>query len=182
MKKPLKIIGISILALLLFRGFFYRLLIKYNEIGTRAEIEIINGDLIERIESKSSNRKIDLKEIAEIADEITNEELSFATNLVSNDPNELIHLNRANCIGYSSMFNAIANYLIRKNNLQKVLESRHLIGQLHFLGINIHPFFDSPFFSDHDFNVLKNKKTGQEISIDPSISDYLWIKRVAKNQ
>jgi len=152
MKKTLKIIGISILILILFRGFFYRLLIKYSEIGIRTEIKITHQDLIKKIETKSADKKIDVEKIISIANSITNEELRFTGSRASRNPNELINTNRANCTGYSAMFNSIANYLIHKNELEKKIEARHLIGRLEFLGIDLHQFFESPFFRDHDFN------------------------------
>ncbi|HHB52226.1 MAG TPA: hypothetical protein ENK75_04175 [Saprospiraceae bacterium] len=181
MKKTLKIIGISILILILFRGIIYRLAINYSEIGNRQEIKVTNKKLIDKIVKKSKDRKIDLREIAEIADEITKSELEFTTNRASNNPNELIDANQANCIGYSAMFNSIANYLIRKNGLQNEIEAEHKIGELDLFGINLHQFFDSPFFRDHDFNEITNQKTGEKIFIDPSVSDYLRINRITKN-
>ncbi|MFT6336982.1 MAG: hypothetical protein ACI86M_003118 [Saprospiraceae bacterium] len=77
------------------------------------------------------------------------------------------------------MYNSASNYLIRKSNMQNVIESKHKIGQLYFLGINIHQFFEISFYMDHDFNVVENKITGEIIIIDPSVSDYLWVKRVS---
>jgi len=178
MKKAFKIIGILILILILFRGIIFRLVIKYDEIGTRPKIEITNQNLIEKIESTSINRPIDVKNILEIADKITKKELKFTTNRASSNPNELINTNQANCVGYSAMFNSIANYLIRKHNLQNKIEAKHKIGQLRLLGINLHQFFDSSFFADHDFNEVIHKGTNEVISIDPTVSDYLKIKRV----
>ena len=182
MKKTLKIIGVSILVLILFRGMIFRLAVKYNEIGSRPEIEITSKKLIGKIDSKSENKKIDLKEILEIADNITKEELEFTTNRAPNNPNELIHTNQANCIGYSAMFNSISNYLIRKNDLQNEIASEHKIGQLELFGINLHQFFDSSFYRDHDFNEITNKQSAEKFFIDPSVSDYLRIKRVAKKE
>jgi len=180
MKRIFKVIGISILILILFRGIIFRLAIKYNEIGTRPKIEITSGDLMERIERKSKDKKNDLKSIVEVADEITTTELKFTTNRASNNPNELINTKQANCVGYSAMFNSITNYLIRKNELQNEIEAEHKIGQLELFGINLHQYFESPFFRDHDFNEITDKKTGNKISIDPSVSDYLWINRISK--
>jgi len=133
MKRIFKVIGISILILILFRGIIFRLAIKYNEIGTRPKIEITSGDLMERIERKSKDKKNDLKSIVEVADEITTTELKFTTNRASNNPNELINTKQANCVGYSAMFNSITNYLIRKNELQNEIEAEHKIGQLELL-------------------------------------------------
>jgi len=178
MKKTLIIIGITVLILILFRGIIFRLAVKYDEIGNRPKVEITNKKLIEKIESESENIKFDLKEISEIALLITKEELKFTTNIASNNPNELAASKMANCVGYSAMYNSIANYLIEKVDLADEIEAVHRVGRLEFLGINIHQYFDSPFFKDHDFNEIKNKKTGEKISIDPSVSDYLWINRI----
>jgi len=182
MKNTLKIIGILILMLILFRGSIYRRIIKYNEIGTRPEIEITNRNLIERIESESANKRIGLKELVDVAIEITNQELVFTTNRASNNPNELMNTKQANCVGYSAMFNSIAKYLIRKNELQNEIEAEHKIGQLKLFGVNLHQYFENPFFRDHDFNEIIDKRTGNKISIDPSVSDCLCINRVARNE
>jgi len=181
MKKFLKIIGILILIIVLFREIIYRLAINYRTIGIRTEIEITNKELIKLIETKSKDREVDFKEILKIADEITIEELKFTIDRASNNPNELINTKKANCIGYSAMYNSITNYLIKQNRLQDKIEARHKIGQLDLFGINLHQFFENSFFKDHDFNEIENKETGQIILIDPSISDYLYIKRVSKN-
>ena len=182
MKKAVKIIGLSILILVLFREMVFRKTIKYVEIGSRPEIEITNGKLIEKIERNSENKDFDLQEICELAADITKEELEFTTNRASNNPNELINTHQANCVGYSAMFNSIANFLIRKNKLTGEIEAKHRIGKLEIFGINLHQYFQSPFFKGHDFNEVTNKTTGERVFIDPSVSDYLLIKRVAKKQ
>lgn len=182
MGKTLKIIGIAVLMLILFRGIVFRLVVKYDEIGNRSRIEITNKNLIEEIEKEYKNRRIDLEEISGIADLITKKKLEFTMNRVSNNPNELINTNQANCIGYSAMYNSIANYLIEKESLEDEIEAKHKIGRLELLGINIHQFFDNPFFRNHDFNEITNKKTGEKISIDPTVSDYLWIRRISRKK
>lgn len=178
MKRTFKIIGIVILVLVLYRGSIYRLLINYTEIGTRIEVKITNQKLVNKININLGTKKINLEEIINIANRITCEELKFNGNKVSNNPNELINTKQANCIGYSATFNTIANYLIKQYKLENILKAEHKIGQLDFLGINLHQFFENPFFKDHDFNIIKNLETGKEVSIDPSISDYLGIDYV----
>lgn len=130
MKQTLKIIAISIVILLLFRGCIYRWLISYTKIGTRPEIKVNNRKLIDKIEAKSANKLIDTQEIIAIANRITTEELTFTISKASNDPNELINSKRANCVGYAALFNSIANYLIRTRKLEKEIEAKHKIGQL----------------------------------------------------
>lgn len=182
MRKILKIAGTSLLILILFRGFIFRLTIKYNEIGTRPKIEITNKQLIEKIETFATSRLITPEDIVKTASTITNSELAFTTQTVSSNPNELINTNKANCVGYSAMFNSVANFLIKKNELEHTIVTEHKIGQLSFMGINLHQFFNNSFLKDHDFNELKNMKTGKVIFIDPTVSDYLWISSVSKKQ
>lgn len=180
MKRSFQIIGIAIVIGLLFKGSLYRWLVNYTEIGTRPAIEITNTALIASIENKTANKSIHFASIITIADEITKETLTFTFDKASNNPNALFQSKRANCVGYAAMFNAIATYLIQKHQLQQELKATHKIGHLYFLGINLHQFFESPFFSDHDFNELLNKQTGEIVSIDPSVSDYLGIERITE--
>ena len=182
MKKTLKIIGIILLMLIVFREIIFRSVIKYNAIGTRPEIEIISENLIEKINSKIVNREIDAKSIIEIANKITRDELQFSTGNVSSNPNELINTNKANCVGYSAMFNSISNYVIRMNNLQNEISSEHKIGQIIMFGNNLHQYFENPFFKDHDFNEITDNKTGEKILIDPSVSDLFWIDRISSKK
>ena len=178
MKKIFKIITVFVLIIILFRGIIYRTLIKYNEIGTRNEVRLTNANLKAIIKSKSINTKMDLKNILKIANEITNEELKFTWEKSTNNPNEVIATHKANCVGYSAMFNSVVNYLIRENALQDKIEAKHKIAHLELIGINVHNHFKSSFFKDHDFNEVINKKTGDKFYIDPSVSDYFGIRRI----
>lgn len=179
-KKLLVLFGISILAMILLRGSIFRLVVKYNDVGNRSEVRLTDKSLIDKIENRSENGEHDLDGIVALAREITDEELTFTTSRASGNPNELFRTKRANCVGYAAMFNSIANYLIRKHQLQDELKAEHKVGQLDLLGIDLHQFFDSPFFRDHDYNLVVNKATGEIIAIDPTVSDYLWIGRVSE--
>lgn len=175
-KKKLLFIGVLILILILFRGSIFRGLVKYNAIGTRATIKLTNQNLIDIIEEKSNEKEvIDIKAIAIIASEITTKTLSFTTQHTSNNPNELYSTKKANCIGYSAMFNAVANYLIKKHNLEKEIKAEHKIAKLKILRIDIHQFINNSFFKDHDYNELIDLKTKEQLNIDPSLNDYFWI-------
>ena len=181
MKKAIWIISISIMILALFRGIFYRLIVNYNDIGYRTTIAITNQELIDNIKQLSANSAPDIYEIAEISDIITRETLSFHFGNSSNDPNALIDTKQANCVGYSALFNSVANYLIAEHDLQDEIKAVHKIGQLDFLGIDIHQFSDNPFYKDHDYNEIINIKTDEIIAIDPTVSDYLRIKTISTN-
>ncbi|MEZ4911186.1 MAG: hypothetical protein R2774_10035 [Saprospiraceae bacterium] len=140
--------------------------------------EITNQELLNKIELRTKNQVMDIGKIAKIAKSITVEELNFSFEKESTDPNKLITTKKANCIGYSSMFNSFANQIIISKGITGEIESKHKIGKLELLGLNIHQFLKSPFFRDHDFNQLRNLKTGEVISIDPSLSDIFWIEKV----
>ena len=178
--KFIKSIFLICIALFLFRSTLSNALVKYQEVGERSEVEIVNKTLIQKIESRSKYHIIDFAKVISIANEITTQELSFTFGEVSNNPNEIIDSNRANCIGYSSMFNSIANYLIKNNSLESKIQAKHKIGQLLLLGIDIHQFFSNPFFKDHDFNEIVDLETGKSVFVDPTVSDYLRIKKVSK--
>lgn len=182
MKKIFKIIGITILLLIICRGFIFRSTIYYTDIGDRKDIKITNTDLIKTINKASKDKDLDIYTIAEIADNITTEQLQFTTGKASNNPNKLINTKKANCVGYAAMFNAIANHLIEQNGLQNEIKAKHKIGKLDFLGVDLHQFFDSPFFRDHDFNELTSDSLEETIIIDSSVSDYFWIDRVSKRE
>ena len=175
MKKPFLFLCLTLLTLILFRGFLFRQLISYHEIGQRKAINITHPKLIKCIDAQLHNQQMDIKEIARIANKVTTQELRFTAKKVSQNPNDLINSHQANCVGYASMFNTIATHLIKKNGLEKELVAQHKIGHLYLLGFNLHSFFKSPFFMDHDFNQIIHLKTKEVIAIDPTVSDYLWI-------
>lgn len=178
LKSGLKIIVLAILLLLLFRGSVYRSLINYRSIGQREAIIITNKELIKAIDIQAIDRDINLRTIAQIANDITCDQLSFTIGKASGNPNELVKSQQANCIGYAAMFSSIADYLVKANNLEKESAVTHEIGKLDLLGIDVHQFFNSSFFKDHDFNILRNLRTKETLAIDPSLSDYLKISSV----
>lgn len=179
MKKSITVLSSILLILFVLKGYLFRALICYQEIGQRSDIKITNNNLISKIDSVTGEQEIDIVKVLQIANNITKSELSFTTGVASRDPNILIRTNQANCVGYAAMFNSVANYLINKNALHDHIKSEHKIGQLEFLGINLHQFFDDPFFKDHDYNEIIDLGANQKYYIDPTVSDYLLINRIA---
>ena len=39
-------------------------------------------------------------------------------------------------------------------------------------------FRSTPFFKDHDFAIIRNKRTGERIAVDPNVYDYLIIREI----
>ena len=64
---------------------------------------------------------------------------------------------------------------------QTEYKAEHKIGEIKLLGIDVHQYFDSQFYKDHDFNEVRNLVTGEKVSIDPTLSDYLRIETVKQN-
>ena len=102
-------------------------------------------------------------------------DLKFTFQRASNNPNKIVLTGKGNCIGYAALFSAVANYLINKAEGQDRFQSKHLVGKLDFLGIDLNALFTSPFYKNHDYNLIEDKKTGVVLLIDPSIDDYLYL-------
>lgn len=181
MKHKFKLLFILLVISLLFRSFIFNICIKYADIGERTNVEISNLKILKKIEKQSNALKgpIDLNEVVSIASTLTSQELSFTFQKTSNDPNILIESRRANCVGYASMFNSIINYLIIENGLEEKIEASHHVGKLYCFGFDLHSIPSKAFFKDHDFNLIKNLETGEEVAIDPSVNDYLKIDKVS---
>lgn len=180
--KIFKYVIIIIVLLILCRGFIYKLLVNYSVINFRDNIVLIDDILIEEIDKKTNNKLLSIEDIIEISKDLTSEKLKFTFNKTSSNPNKISTLNKANCIGYASLFNSIGNYLINKNELDTKYEFNHLVGKLDVLGHDIHTLFNSPFFKDHDFNEIKNIETGESLFLDPSLNDYFKIDSVTSKK
>lgn len=132
------------------------------------------------IDSCIDNQKEpDIKQIIKLALAITSEKLTYTPEKNDIDPNLLITSQKAHCVGYAAFFTTTCNYLLAKYNLSKQWTVKSRIGQLYFLGTNIHPYFHSSFFKDHDFVTIVNKETGEIFAVDPTFKDYLSIDYVS---
>jgi hypothetical protein len=159
----------------LFRGWVFRSTVAYYEVGEREIVELTDEELIAELENYEH---FSFEEIKEIAEDITNKKLKFALRKVSGDPNRILQNGKANCIGYSALFNSIAQYLIKKQKEEDKIQVKHLVGKIEFLGMDLHQISEDPFFKDHDFNMIENLETGEKIYFDPSVSDILKIRRI----
>ena len=175
MKKALKITAIILVILFLFRGVLYRYTITYTPIKERKSIPLIDKKVIAAIEKEIGSEQLDLQKIVNISTKITNQYLKFTFQRASNNPNKIVLTGKGNCIGYAALFSAVANYLINKAEGQDRFQSKHLVGKLDFLGIDLNALFTSPFYKNHDYNLIEDKKTGVVLLIDPSLDDYLYL-------
>jgi len=160
----------------LFRGLLYRQLITYKSIGLRTNYNATDEKLTNYIDTyivEQTNH--DIEKIIKLGLSITSKRLNFTVDKNDNDPNKLIISKTTHCVGYASFFATTCNYLLKKCGLTDEWTAKPQIGQIYFLKINIHKYFNSSFFKDHDFVIIENKKTGNTFAVDPTLSDYLYI-------
>ena len=156
----------------------YRTFISSSILKTRDDITLIDKYLRKKINERFNGKNLNFKEIIALTNTITSNTINFTFSKTSNNPNTILTTKKANCIGYASLYNSIGNYILVQQQLKHHYKFTHLVGKLSFLGFDIHQFIDTPFFKDHDFNLIKNLKTGQQIYVDPSLSDYFYIDEV----
>jgi len=180
MNKAFKTLIFILIAAFIFKGAMYRMCVKYKAIGERQPIAITNQTLKEIVDSEVLKETISHKNIAGLASQVTMKILHFSSNSASQNPNDLINTKQANCVGYSALFNSVANYLIIKHQLQKEIVATHKYGELFFFGVNLHSYLNGPFFKSHDYNEIKNLKTEEVILIDPSLRDHTGVKFIVE--
>ena len=161
---------------IVFRNWFYNNLIAYKSIGTRKNYSVTDKKLIEYIHAKLDvKREPEIKQIIKLSLSITSSTLNFTAKNNDKDPNKLINSKTAHCEGYAFFFASTCNYMLEKYKLSGSWTAQPHIGQLYFLGHNIHKNFESAFFKTHDFVTITNKKTGTIYAVDPTVHDYLFI-------
>jgi hypothetical protein len=161
---------------ILFRGWFYRQLVEYRSVGVRTDYAATEKKLVDYINATADKHtEPDMDQIIKLGLSITSEQINFTMAKNDIDPNKLISSKTAHCVGYATFFATTCNYLLGKYNLSDTWIAKPQIGQLYFLGANIHKLFNSTFFTDHDFVTIENKITGEVVAVDPTINDYLRI-------
>lgn len=161
---------------LLFRGWFYRHLVTYKSVGLRTNYSATDKKLTDYIDANTDKQtKPDIEQIIKLGLSITSKQLNFTADKNDVDPNKLITTNTAHCVGYVSFFATTCNYLLNKYNLADTWTAKPQVGQLYILGTNIHKYFKTSFFKDHDFVTIENKTTGEIFAVDPTVNDYLYI-------
>lgn len=172
MNKTLRIILIVFCALFLFRGSVFRTVVCYEKVGER-EIVLLSDRVFEDID-------LDVVIAGDLPNAVMDfvcDELEFSS-VASNEISAVINSNKANCIGYSALYCALGEKCRKNSSEFSGFLFKHKIAHMHVFGINIHPYFSSPFFKDHDFVEVIDRRSGLSKCYDPSLADYLWIKEV----
>lgn len=177
---------IVLVILFLFRGWIYRQIVAYQPVGDRREYlpeSVLLKAMLEKkraeIFSNSTAGFASVHQIIETAQEITAEKLAFEWASCPADPNETIRTGKANCIGYAALCAMICNDFFEKAGLNNQWKAHPEIGKLYAFGVDVHPYFHSAFFKDHDFVIVENRATGEVIAVDPVVWDMAGIKRVS---
>ena len=176
-KKIILIFGLVLTILFVFRSWIFKLSTNYSPSGERNLIELSDQKLIQEIENwKSEKKQITIDEAIKFSLKFTAQKLNFSTNRgLNSDPNKISDSGLSNCVGYSRLFNSVSNYIFENTANLKPYKSSHLIGEITFLGINLHKLTDDPFWRDHDYNRIINLETQKEYFVDPSVLDYFRI-------
>jgi len=108
----------------------------------------------------------------------TSQTLYFTTANTSQQLLQLLENSKANCIGYGNFFKHRLQFQLKNGELVDQYELQQWRGKLYILGWDLHSLFDDPFWKDHDFNIIIDKKTGEQIAVDATLFDYSGIRKV----
>lgn len=154
--------------IILFKGFVFRSVVNYNSFKNRKISTIENF--------KTTNfRSTNIDEILDCALKQTSQKLEFKLN----NPGKFMLTGKANCVGYSEFYSSYLFQLLQTNKLDNEWKVHHQVAKLKLFGVDVHQYFSSPSFKNHDFVVVENLKTKEKIAIDPALYDYTGIKRVS---
>jgi hypothetical protein len=171
--------GLSILFFLIyFKTSLYKFAFKYEQIGDRNLI-LANSDFKEKIDGLTVNfYPKNVEDIINKSLEITASDLEFDSKVKNKNPNVLILSNKAHCVGYSAYFATVFDYLLLKYRFKKNWLVKHSFAKIYFLNTNLNQYFQSPFFRDHDFNIIESKIDKRKYCIDASLYDCCKINIV----
>ncbi|MBP9021738.1 MAG: hypothetical protein KBH06_00925 [Spirochaetes bacterium] len=178
-KRTILAILILTAVILLFRGWIYRNLITYKSVGPAINYRATDNKLIGYINANAGKQaNPNIEQIIKLALVITSKQLNFTVEKNNSDPNKLIVTKTAHCVGYAAFFSTTCNYLLNNYHLANTWTAKPQVGQLYLFGQNIHKYFHSPFFKNHNFVTIENKTTGKIYAVDPTVNDYLYIDYV----
>jgi len=168
-----KLIFLILLILFLLRSWLFKLTVQYVPVSEQPLFELTDKALLQSLESLTIGTSLDAF-IRQSLD-LTAGQLQFRTGYHTTDPNRLFYTRKAHCVGYAAYFAAVFNELAQRAGMSDRYKAYHLRGRVLFLDLDLHQFFDDPFFKDHDFNSLGDLTTGKRLFIDASVKDALGI-------
>lgn len=165
-RRPLLFLLVALVLLWLFRSAVYRTLVRYEVVGLRAPVGIFNQD---------ASGATELDKAMRVALDTTAARLHFSTGKVSNDPQSLIHGGAANCIGYTALCAALLKAKLEAAGLGEEYTVEAVIGKLYIGEQDLHAFFTSSFWKDHDVVRVRAKASNEVWLLDPTLYDVAGI-------
>lgn len=179
------IVLVVLVAIFLLKGTIYRFAVKYEDGGGRKEYQIKDETLSSFItknlpNDESLDTNIDIETIIDLSLTMTVQALDFSAEEKESDPQKTFVSGTANYMGYAAFTASVGNYLINWYGLSKEWEAKPKKGKLYLFGNNMNKNVKEGWFKDHDIVIFKNKKTKEEIYVDPIVYDYLGVQQVDK--
>lgn len=179
------IVLVVLVAIFLLKGTIYRFAVKYEDGGGRKEYQIKDETLSSFItknlpNDESLDTNIDIETIIDLSLTMTVQALDFSAEEKESDPQKTFVCGTANYMGYAAFTASVGNYLINWYGLSKEWEAKPKKGKLYLFGNNMNKNVKEGWFKDHDIVIFKNKKTKEEIYVDPIVYDYLGVQQVDK--
>ncbi len=179
------IVLVVLVAIFLLKGTIYRFAVKYEDGGGRKEYQIKDETLSSFItknlpNDESLDANIDIETIIDLSLTMTVQALDFSAEEKESDPQKTFVSGTANYMGYAAFTASVGNYLINWYGLSKEWEAKPKKGKLYLFGNNMYKNAKEGWFKDHDIVIFKNKKTKEEIYVDPIVYDYLGVQQVDK--
>jgi hypothetical protein len=174
-KKGVVVVGV-LLVLLVVSYYILARGISYEITGYRKYSQQLDGNHLGKIESNFEyiygTNPNDLRAFA-LNNTASELEFEMHRNALI-DPNAILDRKTGHCKMYSYVLASTYNQLAKKCRSHS--SCRVAYGHVYFYGINLHQFFTSSFFKDHDFCVIKDKNGVS--AADAILFDYLSIDRV----
>lgn len=171
--------------LFLTLGLFLIVIVGYNVLSHGISYSIqgyrnYDGKLNKKTMSKFET-EIDYYDVVNSAD-ISDYSLSKTTSTLSfrmkhdatRNPNTILKKGAGHCVMYSYLFASTFNQVCAYKGVRAT--ARVAYGQVYFYGMNLTKIIPSSFFKNHDFNVIKDKKSIH--IVDTLLFDYFWIADV----
>lgn len=166
----LLVILVALLVMWSFRAAAYRSLVHYKVVGQRQPIPAL---------ALPTAEPDGLDQAIAVALDTTAARLHFSTGKVNSDPVLLMHGGPANCMGYAALCAALLNGQLEAAGLGERYVVEPVIGKLYLGDQDLHSFFTSPFWKDHDVVRITDLTSNEVIVLDPTLYDHVGIGRVS---
>lgn len=168
--RPLLFFLFLLVLLWLCRAAAFRALVHYKVIGQRLPVPAL---------SLHTTAPLELESAMEVALDSTAARLHFSTGKVSSDPALLMHGGPANCMGYATLCAALIKGQLEAAGLDDRYVIEAVIGKLYVGDQDLHAFFTSPFWKDHDVVRITDLTSNEVVVLDPTLYDHVGIGRVS---